>query len=197
MSDIFRPLFRSVEDKVANRREQLRKAQKTFRDRRDQYLQTLEKTVQRQQSNEARLQNEVEHLKRELVATKLRLDDREAKLSQFRELSDPGNHTRNGWRNFAYPSRENGANAYPTPSNESAASDAESFASSNTTLVWIETKNDQPVQLHVQLQGGDGANAATSNTNSLSPDPLMQAGLLPAYVSQLDVVVVAMEFVLK
>ncbi|OCT53373.1 hypothetical protein CLCR_09883 [Cladophialophora carrionii] len=189
--------FASGFAKVANRREQLRKAQKTFRDRRDQYLQTLEKTVQRQQGNEARLQNEVEHLKRELVATKLRLADREAKLSQFRESSDPSNHSRNGWRNFAYPSRENGANAYLTPSSESAASDAESFASSNTTLVWIETKNDQPVQLHVQLQGGDGTNAATSNTSSLSPNPLMQAGLLPAYVSQLDVVVVAMEFVLK
>jgi hypothetical protein len=126
-----------------------------------------------------------------LALTKLRLADSEAKLSHFREPSDPGHHASNGWRNFAYPLRENGANAYLSPSNDSAASDADSFASSTTTLVWVETKNDQPVQLHVQPPDGDGdSNPPLTNLH-------MRGGLIPAYVTQLDVVVVAMEFVLK
>ncbi|KIY00245.1 uncharacterized protein Z520_03930 [Fonsecaea multimorphosa CBS 102226] len=215
MSDIFRPFFRSVEDKVANRREQLRKAQKTFRERRDQYLRVLEKSVRRLQATEAKLQNEVDQLERDLAATKSKLAQCEAELRK----STPLTHY-----NYAYSNKSGyvpgsgefnlapeigGAEkpAYLSPPYscaESGAGASVSGTSSCSTLVWIETMNGQPVQMHVQQTQDFGflppngsknayAGALSPASASLGPDRSATTIL----VAQLDAVAVAMEFVLK
>ncbi|KAJ9608226.1 hypothetical protein H2200_007214 [Cladophialophora chaetospira] len=194
MSDIFRPLFRSVEDKVANRRDQLRKAQKTFRDRRDQYLRTLEKTTKRLHSNEAKLQNEVEHLKCELAATKSRLIQREADLFRLQGSAHGGINTSNSWDSTSYSSPANVAGWSP-----SYDSELESVNSTSSTLVWVETARDQPVRMHVHHK--DDLQIVLKEPIDSNDTRIERVHFttrkIAAYVFELDVAVVAMEFVLK
>ncbi|EXJ73005.1 uncharacterized protein A1O5_04154 [Cladophialophora psammophila CBS 110553] len=241
MSDIFRPLFRSVEgtylhivlrirsglqenlvsysefylDKVANRREQLRKAQKTFRERRDQYLRVLEKSVRRLQLTEARLQNEVNHLEQELAATKSKLAQCEAELRKTTQathydspyFSKSGYASGSGEFNLASERRGAARPAYLSPPNGSGGSGAGASGNSNSsseTLVWIETQNGQPVQMHVQQKQEFGFLPASSGKNVHISAPLPASApsgqgrsATAIYVAQLDAVVVAMEFVLK
>ena len=171
---------------------------RTFRERRDQYLQTLEKTVKRLRTNEAGLQNEVERLSGELGATKLRLADSEAKL--FKLPFDESTHQRNEWGNSSFASTVDVVNAYMTPSDDRSNGEAESFASGTTALVWVESMDEQLLQMHVTRAddvhiGSDGYIRA--NANSLPLEAPMTSRYDTAYVSQLDVVIVAMEFVLK
>ncbi|KAH0830821.1 hypothetical protein FOPE_02029 [Fonsecaea pedrosoi] len=205
MSDIFRPLFRSVEDKVANRREQLRKAQRTFRERRDQYLRVLEKSVRRLQANEARLQAEVDRLERDLAAANSKLAQCEAELHKSASLTHTehayanrgGYATGLGGFNFASEMGNSARPAYLSSPNgwmESGAG-ASVSSSSSSTLVWIETENGQPVQMHVQQKQEFGflPPSAGKNSASLGRDRSATTVL----VAHLDAVVVAMEFVLK
>ncbi|OAG34462.1 hypothetical protein AYO21_11371 [Fonsecaea monophora] len=205
MSDIFRPLFRSVEDKVANRREQLRKAQRTFRERRDQYLRVLEKSVRRLQANEARLQAEVDRLERDLAAANSKLAQCEAELHKSASLTHTehayanrgGYATGLGGFNFASEMGNSARPAYLSSPNgwmESGAG-ASVSSSSSSTLVWIETENGQPVQMHVQQKQEFGflPPSAGKNSASLGRDRSATTVL----VAHLDAVVVAMEFVLN
>ncbi|OAP57984.1 hypothetical protein AYL99_07074 [Fonsecaea erecta] len=217
MSDIFRPFFRSVEDKVANRREQLRKAQKTFRERRDQYLRVLEKSVRRLQVTEVRLQSEVDRLERDLAVTRSKLAQCEAELHKstswteydYAYLNKSGFVPGSGEFNLAPEIGGALRPAYlsPPPNGWSESGTSASFsrnASSSTTLVWIETEDGQPIQMHVHQRQGIGflppstGKNARSRALSLAPASLgPERGATTVLVAQLDAVGIAMEFVLK
>ncbi|OQU96623.1 hypothetical protein CLAIMM_02675 isoform 2 [Cladophialophora immunda] len=209
MSDIFRPFFRSVEDKVANRREQLRKAQKTFRERRDQYLRVLEKSVRRLQVTEARLQSEVDRLELDLAATKSKLAQCEAELRKSTP-STPWDYAYSNRTGYMHSSDEpNLASgiagavrpAYLSPPNgftEGGPGASVGSSSYSSTLVWIETRNGQPVQMHVQQRQDYGFLPPSVGRNAPTPASLgKDISAMTILVAQLDTVVVAMEFVLK
>ncbi|KIW96365.1 uncharacterized protein Z519_03434 [Cladophialophora bantiana CBS 173.52] len=246
MSDIFRPLFRSVEGReqaraiaqgpevsnLASRESntcdlEIFAAQRirltdsasillrTFRERRDQYLRVLEKSVRRLQVTEARLQNEVNHLEQELAATKSKLAQCEAELrktTQATHYDSPyfgksGYASGSGEFNLASEMRGVARPAYLSPPNGSGGSGAGASSNSNSssgTLVWIETQNGQPVQMHVQQKQEFGFLPASSGKNVHISAPLPASAssgqgrnATAIYVAQLDAVVVAMEFVLK
>ena len=172
---------------------------RTFRERRDQYLRSLERSVKRLQTNEAKLQNEVDRLERELAATKSRLTQTEIHTHQTSTLNG-GAQLGNHWGDFDFSPEMSGYQAYRSPSNDSMGGGARSFASSATTLVWIESKNDQPSQMHVQSKHDLQIQLKQSNDvsgNGYSSGAHAVGRSITTYVSQLDAVVVAMEFVLK
>jgi septal ring factor EnvC (AmiA/AmiB activator) len=171
---------------------------RTFRERRDQYLQTLERTVKRLRANESGLQTEVERLAHELAATNARLADSEARLFQFQERDSLNGsvYPDQRWGGtgvgvFASPnSAATAVSTYMSPSNDGSASEAGSLASSTTTLVWVESKGDRPVQMHVRR-----SDDLQTSTRSLQAH--ISSKLDATFVSQFDAVIVAMEFVLK
>ena len=90
--------------------------------------------------------------------------------------------------------------SYMSPLHDGTQSEVGSFASSTTTLVWVESKNELPVQLHVSRADdmqvvSSGFSGANGNLLPLQAHTVAKYDA--AYVSQLDMVVVAMEFVLK
>lgn len=103
---------------------------RTFRERRDHYLKTLESRVRHLQTNEALLQNKVDRLEHELLMIGGRSpfsDDETGRLNQLPS-----------------PNSSSGKATWPTPSPGGAD---ESITS---TVVWVENRNNQPHQLHVQ-----------------------------------------------
>ncbi len=160
-------------------------------------MRTLERSIKRLHRNEARLQNDFEHLKRELAATKNQLAQREAELTKLQASIFGGIPTISGWDNSAYPSPLNTANTDVSPSQDS---EIESLNSSSATLVWVETVHEQPVQMHVHRRDDlqiVSKRQTNSNSNGRERVDLTTGKNDAAYVFQLDVAVVAMEFVLK
>ena len=160
----------------------------------------MEKSVERLQINEARLRNEVNRLERDLATTRNQLAQGEA-LLQTSGASTDAAHMGNSFANRQFPPASNPAEAYLSPFNDSLWDGAESFVSSSTTtLVWIETKDNQPAQMHVQQQHDTQSSSRQDGVaykDDLLPAAHVVGSSLSTYVSQLDAVIVAMEFVLK
>ncbi|KAJ9496255.1 hypothetical protein H2202_008213 [Exophiala xenobiotica] len=150
-------MLTQAKDRVANRREQLRKAQKsvrlgrsagcrkwlifafhrTFRERRDQYLKQLEQQVQQLQKTQSDLQSQVDRLQHELSASTGRLvvpDSKRNGITQY-----PG---QNGFP--AGEKWESSTFISPEPNHHESVS-------GGSAVIWIESQNHRPWQMHVQL----------------------------------------------
>ncbi|KAK7892632.1 hypothetical protein LTR67_006867 [Exophiala xenobiotica] len=209
-------MLTQAKDRVANRREQLRKAQKTFRERRDQYLKQLEQQVQRLQKTQSDLQSQVDRLQHELSASTGRLvvpDSKRNGITQY-----PG---QNG-----FPAGEQWESTFISPEPNHHES-----VSGGSAVIWIESQHHKPWQMHVQLasrppkdhpqwplspvslegeitsspQVGYIGQQESLNDNwadghaqpgfSLINPSILQSS--SSFMAQLDPVVVGMEFVLK
>ncbi|KIW49061.1 hypothetical protein PV05_10775 [Exophiala xenobiotica] len=209
-------MLTQAKDRVANRREQLRKAQKTFRERRDQYLKQLEQQVQRLQKTESDLQSQVDRLQHELSEATGRFvvaDSKRNGTTQYLGQNDfPAGEK---WESSTFIS--------PDPNHGSV--------NGGSAVIWIENQNHKPWQMHVQLASPppkdhpqwplspvsleseitsspqDGYVRQLENFNDNWADGHVQAGFSlinpsilqssSSFVAQLDPVVVGMEFVLK
>lgn len=157
-------------------------ADRTFRERRDQYLGLLERQLSRFQSENARLAADVERLNAEVFAI-------QQKLEVYEEILRSGN----------YGSRPGTADSKLRERSRSAS---RTLTSDTTTVIRLESTEGKPDQLVVDDRLTTGM--PTTYTNFSSPfrsDHNTSPGHLhkqPAQlVAQLDLVVVAMEFVLK
>jgi hypothetical protein len=155
----------------------------------------LERTVKRLHSSEANLQTEVERLKHDLAAIQQQLLHKEAELFKLQQSPNDGAlQPRTGWNGSDFTTF---ANLDLSPSGQS---EGESFTSSSATLVWVETRDDQPFQMHVQrkddVQVVSEGQSRAAGRDIWAVSPILKKNIT-AYVSQLDVVVVGMEFVLK
>ncbi|KAK5206665.1 hypothetical protein LTR41_007658 [Exophiala xenobiotica] len=210
-------MLTQAKDRVANRREQLRKAQKTFRERRDQYLKQLEQQVQQLQKTQSDLQSQVDRLQHELSASTGRLvvpDSKRNGITQY-----PG---QNGFP--AGEKWESSTFISPEPNHHESVS-------GGSAVIWIQSQNHRPWQMHVQLasrppkdhpqwplspvsldgeitsspQVGYIGQQESLNDNwadghaqpgfSLINPSILQSS--SSFMAQLDPVVVGMEFVLK
>jgi hypothetical protein len=141
-------------------------------------------------------------MEHELATTQKRLAEREVELYRIQHSLNGTSEIVPACGTFAFPTDGAADNPYMSPSSDGAGAKngADSRFSSSSTIVWIETNKDQPVQMHVQqkheLQTRSRSNVDTASSHS-SPIALGMAHSLTTYVSQLDNVIVAMEFVLK
>ena len=125
------------------------------------------------------------------MATKSRLAETEADLFK---LQSPNHGAIQPWGSFDFQSVSPPARTYGSPFNNSEVG---SFASSATTLVWVETKKDQPVQMHVDHSDDMQVISNRQLEATFQKRDFTSSKSDAAYVFQLDVVIVAMEFVLK
>ncbi|KIW16324.1 hypothetical protein PV08_06375 [Exophiala spinifera] len=216
---------------------------RTFRERRDLYLKNLEKQVLRLQKSESDLQTQVGRLQRELAEATNRLaviDSKRNGIAQYPSQNnfraDRNDSNSNNWEEES--NTYVASNDFISPSQSSQSQppygSVSSGSDSGSAVVWVESQDDKPWQMHVQSKSNhhqpqsqwplSPVSLQSENTNNTqSPQdwyPRQQftgerqadgqvqydSSQLPTnsilhlgseYVSQLDLVVVGMEFVLK
>ncbi|EXJ86610.1 hypothetical protein A1O3_03563 [Capronia epimyces CBS 606.96] len=174
------------QDRVANRREQLRKAQKTFKERRDQYLQTLEQQVRRLQLTESQLQSRVDQLQQELLLVNEELRSRSDQSKRKRR-----GQYENAWgyvpagimsldqgqeSNRLHVSVDPDPNPIPLYGKGIEIENGNRNRNATSTLVWVEAQNDKPYQLHVQLTPP----TSTSSDSAWPLTPVTDTSLRPS-----------------
>ncbi|KAK5186077.1 hypothetical protein LTR44_002126 [Exophiala sp. CCFEE 6388] len=209
MKDIFRPLFRTPLDRAANRKEQLRRAQKTFRERKESYLRHLERQVTSLQKNEINSQVQIQNLQSKVSSLEGRLKECEGENQKLHAFV--GSHDGHGMR--LAQTTNSSANAVLS------INDPSEHTSVNT-VVWVESKEAQAAHLHVRNTSQDnGSGQMPSPVLSPVEDALADAAIgyesvsvrghlmaklgSPAQLSDkvclvdMDLMIVGMEFVLK
>lgn len=161
---------------------------RTFRERRDQYLKNLEQQIQRLQKSESDLQTQVDRLQRDLAEATSRLAAIDSKRNGFAQY--PSQNTfradrNNNWESndfvasndFISPQSQSQPHPHGSVSNEEVSSEN----GSGSAVVWVESQNDNPWQMHVQLATSAQFSSSSAKTRNhhrqpqwpLSPDSLL------------------------
>ncbi|KAI1624574.1 hypothetical protein EDD37DRAFT_417681 [Exophiala viscosa] len=209
MRDIFRPLFRTPEERAANRKEQLRRAQRTFRERKENYLRLLEKQVTSLLKNEIDTQVQIQHLQSRVSRLEARLNESESENQKLHTFV--GSHDGHGMGLAQAPNIS--ANAMPDINDPSDRDPV-------NAVIWVESKGAQAAHLHIR-NTSQGNNPGQLPSPDLSPIGNAHADAITKHESvsvggqmmaqlrhppqfsdkvclmDMDLITVGMEFVLK
>ena len=166
---------------------------RTFRERRDLYLKTLEQQVKRLRISEAEMQHEMDRLRSEISKLQGKLERNE------------GGHVRNFSRSFTMDSSRRMTLASTMQGQQDSSNvPRREVAMSEKVVAWTEFHQGQPRKLHVrhhsdsEVWGGGSPDVSSQEDQfSMHHNFSLSSRLSGSYVSDIDPVTLAMEFVLK